>query len=62
MLKMSLTVATVEQIWIGLSTPARIGPMTVAPAISCISLTEIEAECRAGTTSTLAGPVSRENG
>jgi broad specificity phosphatase PhoE len=38
------------------------GPITVAPAISCNSLTEIEAECRAGTTSTFAGPVRRENG
>ena len=32
MLKMSFTVETVEQIWIGWSTPARIGPITVAPA------------------------------
>ena len=37
-------------------------PITVAPAISCISLTEIEAECRAGTTRTLAGPVRRQKG
>ena len=36
--------------------------ITVAPAISCISLTEMLAECRAGTTRMFAGPVSRENG
>ena len=53
---------TVEQIWIGRSMPVRIGPITVAPAISCISLTEMLAECRAGTTRMLAGPVRREKG
>ena len=44
MFSTSLAVDVVEQIWIGLSTPDRIGPTTVAPPISCISLTEIEAE------------------
>ena len=62
MFRMSFAVETVEQIWIGLFSPVRIGPITVAPAISCISFTEIDAECRAGTTSTLAGPDSRVNG
>ena len=42
--------------------PVRIGPITVAPAISCISLTEILAECRAGTTNMFAGPVKRQKG
>ena len=36
--------------------------MTVAPPSSCKSFTEIEAEWRAGTTSTFAGPERRENG
>src|SRR6056297_443310 len=58
MFKISLAVLEVEQIWMDLSTPAKIGPMTVAPAISCISLTDIDAEWRAGTTRTFAGPVS----
>ena len=62
MFRMSFTVELVEQIWIGSGTPVRIGPITVAPAISCISFTEIEAECRAGTTRILAGPVRRQNG
>ena len=56
------TVEPVEQIWIGFGTFTRIGPITVAPAISCISLTEIEAECRAGITRIFAGPVRRQNG
>ena len=59
MLRISLAVDEDEQIWIDLSMPERIGPITVAPAISCISLVEIEAECRAGTTSIFAGPVRR---
>ena len=62
MLRMSLAVELDAQIWIDLSTPERIGPITVAPAISCISLTEIDAEWRAGTTRMLAGPVRRWNG
>ena len=62
MFRMSFTVELVEQIWIGCGTPVRIGPITVAPAISCISLTLMDAEWRAGTTSTLAGPVRRLNG
>ncbi len=62
MFRMSFAVEPVEQIWIGLSTPVRIGPMTVAPAISYISLVEIEAECRAGTIRMLAGPVRRQKG
>ena len=62
MFRMSLAVETVEQIWIGLSMPDRIGPITVAPPISCISLVEIEAECRAGTIRMFAGPVRRWNG
>ena len=36
--------------------------MTVAPPSSCSSLVEIEAEWNAGMISTLAGPVSRQNG
>ena len=40
MLMMSFTVEPVWQIWIWAPTPASIGPMTVAPAISCISLTK----------------------
>jgi hypothetical protein len=62
MLRMSLTVEMVEQIWMGLGTPVRMGPITVAPAISCMSFTEIEAEWRAGMTRTFAGPVRREKG
>ena len=62
MFRMSFTVAEVEQIWIDLSTPARIGPITVAPPISCISLIEIEAEWRAGTIRMFAGPERRWNG
>ena len=50
MFRTSLAVDTVEQIWIGLSTPVRIGPITVASPISCINLTEMLAECRAGDT------------
>ena len=38
------------------------GPMTVAPASSCIILVEMEAEWKAGMTSTLAGPDRRQNG
>ena len=48
MFRMSFTVELVEQIWIGFFTPVKMGPITVAPAISCISLTEMLAECRAG--------------
>ena len=62
MLRMSFTVEPVPQIWTGFGTPVRMGPITVAPAISCISLTLIEAECRAGTTRTFAGPVRRLKG
>ena len=39
MFRMSFTVEFVEQIWIGFGTPVRIGPITVAPAISCIDKT-----------------------
>ena len=38
------------------------GPITVAPPSSCSILVEIEAEWKAGMTSTLAGPVRRQNG
>ena len=62
MLRMSFTVEVVEQSWIDCGTPVRIGPITVAPAISCISFTLIDAEWRAGTTRTLAGPVNRLKG
>ena len=62
MLRMSFAVEVVEQIWIDLSKPVRIGPITVAPAISCINLTEMLAEWRAGTIRIFAGPVKRENG
>ena len=44
MFRMSFAVDTVEQIWIDPSMPDRIGPITVAPAISCISFTEMLAE------------------
>ena len=46
----------------GRSSPTSIGPITVAPPSSCSSLVEIEAEWNAGMISTLAGPVSRQNG
>ena len=43
MFNTSLTLDTAEVIWIGRSIPVKIGPITVAPAISCISFTEIDA-------------------
>src|SRR4051794_19128204 len=46
----------------GRSSPTRMGPMTVAPPSSCRSCVEIDAEWKAGMTSTLAGPLSRQNG
>ena len=50
MSRMSVVVDTVARIWTGVSRPVRIGPITVAPAISCVRLTDIDAEWRAGKT------------
>ena len=45
---MSFTVEVVEQILTCLSMPVRIGPITVAPPISCISFTEIDGSLASG--------------
>ena len=59
---MSETVAFMGTIWTGFSRPIRTGPITVPPPSCCRSLAEMWAVCRAGMISTLAGPLSRQNG
>src|SRR5262249_31350699 len=58
----SETVAPIGAIWIGFESPLSTGPITVAPPAAAKTLVAIEAEWRAGITSTLAASVRRENG
>ena len=62
MFTMSLSFADIDTICTGLLRPTSSGPMTVEPPSSCSILVEIEAEWKAGMTSTLAGPDRRQKG